>query len=236
MKNAIHCPNCKAENAYFKSVCSSCNSYLRDKIYNIDLWNIISLLIENPSKAFQKIIYSEHKNFIIFIILFTSVKVLITSRFVSMISLGQFSTITALPVSFLMILAVWVIYLILFTFLLKIFLKFDDINTRFKDNLAIIVYAQLPVVFALIFLFPIELIVFGDYIFSVNPSPFVIKEFTAYILAGFEIILIGWSVFLFLKAIVVQSSNMFLSFVITILFYAGLNIILYYSSKIIFTI
>ncbi len=83
MKNIVTCPNCSSENPYYKETCSSCNSFIRDKISNLDLWNIIGLLIENPVKAFRQIIYSQHKNFIFFILFFVSIKFLINARFIS---------------------------------------------------------------------------------------------------------------------------------------------------------
>ena len=54
----------------------------------------------------------------------------------------------------------------------------------------------MPYSFAAIILFPVELIIFGKYLFSVNPSPFIIKSFLAWVLVSLEFLLILWSVFL----------------------------------------
>jgi hypothetical protein len=236
MKNSVTCPSCGYQNSYHQTVCIKCNSYIRDKVSNIDLWETIGLLIETPSKAFQKIIYSDHKNFISFIIVLAAIKLLINSRFVAMLSIGEFNTTTGLLFSYLIILVIWIVFLLLFSVLSKPFQRGIEVHSRFKDNLAIITYSQLPIVFALIFFFPIELIVFGDYIFSINPSPFVIKETVAYILAGLECMIILWSMFLFFKAVKVQSNNVIFSLSSLVIFYLALGTLLYFSSLIIFVV
>jgi len=116
MKNIVTCPNCSAENAYYKETCSSCNSFIRDKRSNLDLWNIMGLLIENPIKAFQVIIYSQHKNFILFILFFVTIKFLINARFISLLTIGRFTITTSLPLSFILILSFLVVALVLFAF------------------------------------------------------------------------------------------------------------------------
>ncbi len=60
MKNTITCKNCKDENPFYGLICKSCGSYLRERIFNIDLFKIMGLLIESPQKGFEIIIHSEH--------------------------------------------------------------------------------------------------------------------------------------------------------------------------------
>ena len=57
----------------------------------------------------------------------------------------------------------------------------NNIPLRFKDTFALIIYSQIPYLFGLIILFPLELVIFGDYLFSKNPSPFTIKGTLAYL-------------------------------------------------------
>ena len=236
MKNIVTCPNCSAENAYYKETCSSCNSFIRDKISNLDLWNIMGLLIENPVKAFQLIIYSQHKNFIFFILFFVSIKFLINVRFISLLTIGRFTTITSFPVSFVLILSFLVIALILFAFIFVRINSSSGFSTRFKDIFSIVTYSQLPHLFGLAVLFPIELIIFGDYIFSLNPSPFVIKEMIAYTLLTVESLLILWSVFLSVAAFYVHYRKVIPALVSALIFNGSLILLLYFSSRYIFII
>ena len=236
MKNIVTCPNCSAENAYYKETCSSCNSFIRDKISNLDLWNIMGLLIENPVKAFQLIIYSQHKNFIFFVLFFVSIKFLINARFISLLTIGRFTTITSLPGSFVLILSFLVIALVLFTFIFVRINSSSGFSTRFKDIFSIVTYSQLPHVFGLVVLFPIELIIFGDYIFSLNPSPFVIKEMIAYTLFTVELLLILWSIFLSIAAFYVHYGKIIPALASTLALNGLLILLLYFSSRYIFII
>ena len=236
MNNKITCSNCSAENLPYAYTCKSCNSFIRKRVFNIDLWNIIGLLIESPKKAMELIVFSEHKNFISFLLIFIAIKLLVNIRFISLISLGTFNPTTSLYLSYLIVLGILTVYLILFSFFFTFINKLLQITTRFRDNFAVLTYSLLPNVFGIIFLFIIELVVFGEYLFSINPTPFVIKGFTAYIFAGAEILLIVWSIFLSLKAFKFQTGSLLYSIIYSFVFYFFLAVILFYSSKIIFTL
>ncbi len=236
MNNSITCSNCSAENPPYAYTCKNCNSFIRERVFNIDLWNVIGLLIESPKKAFELIVLSEHKNFISFLLIFIAVKMLVNTRFISLISLGSFNPSTSLYLSYLIISGILVVYLILFSICFTFINKLLQINTRFRDNFTVITYSLLPNVFGIIFLFIIELVVFGEYLFSINPTPFVIKGITAYIFAGAEILLIVWSVILTLNAFKVQTDSLLYSIIYSFVFYFFLAIILFYSSIFIFTL
>jgi len=236
MNNKITCSNCSAENPPYAYTCKSCNSFIRKRVFNIDLWNVIGLLIESPKKAMELIVFSEHKNFISFLLIFIAIKVLVNVRFISLISIGTFNPTTSLYLSYLIVFVILVAYLILFSFFFTFINKLLQITTRFRDNFAVLTYSLLPNVFGIIFLFIIELVVFGEYLFSINPTPFVIKGFTAYIFAGAEILLIVWSVFLSLKAFKFQTDSLLYSIIYSFVFYINLAVILFFSSKFIFTL
>ncbi len=236
MKNSIICPHCNSENAFYNIICTKCRYYLRDRIYNIDLWNTIISLIDNPAKSFRNIIFSEHKNFIYFILLFISAKYLINTRFLAMISVGQFQTSIELFFSYLIILTVVSIYFLLFTLVYTIIGHRTKIHIRFKDVFSIIIYSQVPFVLALVVLFPLELVIFGDYLFSMNPTPFTIKGNVAYLFLLVEISIVLWSIFLTFKAFSSHSRNRNLSLLVTISFIVLFWIVIYFCSVTIFTI
>ncbi len=236
MKNRISCSNCSAENPPYVYTCKNCNSFIRERVFNIDLWNVIGLLIESPKKAFELIVFSEHKNFISFLLIFIAIKLLVNTRFISLISLGTYNPTTSLYLSYLMVFGILVVYLILFSFCFTFINKLLHITTRFRDNFAVLTYSLLPNVFGIIFLFIIEIVVFGEYLFSINPTPFVIKGITAYLFVAAEVLLIFWSVILTLKAFKVQTDSLLYSIIYSFVFYFCFSVILFYSSKIIFTL
>ncbi|MFB3056857.1 MAG: YIP1 family protein, partial [Ignavibacteriaceae bacterium] len=170
-------------------------------------------MIESPKKAFELIVFSEHKNFISFLLIFIAIKLLVNTRFISLISLGTYNPTTSLYLSYLMVFGILVVYLILFSFCFTFINKLLHITTRFRDNFAVLTYSLLPNVFGIIFLFIIELVVFGEYLFSINPTPFVIKGITAYLFVAAEVLLIAWSVILTLKAFKVQTDSLLYSII-----------------------
>ena len=236
MKNSKTCSNCSSENPPYAYTCKNCNSYLRERVFNIDLWKVIGLLIESPAKGMEMIVFSEHKNFISFLLILIAVKFLVNIRFISLISIGTFNHTTSLYLSYLIVLGVLIVYLILFSICFTSINKLLKITTRFRDNFALLTYSLLPHIFGIIILFILELVVFGEYLFSINPSPFVIKGLIAYIFAGAEIMLIVWSVVLYYKVFKFQTDSLSYSITCTFLFYCCLAVILFYLSKFIFTL
>lgn len=236
MINSVTCPNCNSENPFYNSVCSVCKFYIRDRIYNIDLWTVISSLIESPSKAFRTIIFSEHKNFIFFILFFVSAKFLINVRFIAMISVGEFQSTVGLQYSYLIVLGIVSIYNLLFSYVYKLIGRLNEIHIRFEDTISLIIYSQIPLLIGLVVLFPLELVIFGDYMFSLNPTPFIIKEYIAYFFLSIETSLILWNIFLVFKAFITQSQSKIFGLISAASFVVLLWTLLYFCSVIVFTI
>jgi hypothetical protein len=118
------------------------------------------------------------------------------------------------------VIAVLVIISLLITFINNMF----GLITRIRDNFSILTYSLFPHIFALIILFIVEVTVFGETLFSKNPSPFSLKEFLAVILAGLEILIVLWQIFLSIIAIFSQSKNLSYSIIIAVIF----NLLLYF--------
>jgi len=226
MKNVVICKNCKSENPFYELICRKCKSYLRERVYNIDLWHTISLLIESPSKAFKLIINSEHKNFLVVLLLLISGKVLLNGIFLKIFLLKGEAEFPNYFLDYLLTLSFTVVILLLSSVLLKTISEKNGIQTRFPDNFSLFTYSFVPYTFSLIVLFPVELVLFGGYLFSYNPSPFQIKETLSYVLFAFEGLIIIWSIFLTISAIKVISNNFLYSFIfgilIHVLFYISL--------------
>lgn len=236
MKNSITCPHCNAENAFYNTTCIKCRYYLRDRIYNIDLWSAVSTLIDNPAKSFRNIIFSEHKNFIFFILFFISAKYLINIRFLSMLTVGEFQTTIELFLSYLIILGSVSLYFLLFSFAYKSLSNANHIYGRFKDVFSVVIYSQIPYALGLIILFPLELVIFGDYLFSMNPTPFTIKGSIAYLFLLVELSVMLWSIFLTFKGFKAHSQNRLFSMLVTISFVVLFWVLIYFCSVTIFTI
>lgn len=234
MKNVTTCPNCGSENPIYKLTCLNCKTYLRERIYNLDLWKIIGLLIESPVKAFKLIIQSEHKNFIFLIITLFSVKAFIDARFISLLHAGYGLLKIDLELELLITLGAGIIIIFVFAVIFSFINLLTGLKTRIKDNFAVLSYSLVPYTFGLIILFPIEIIIFGGYLFSNNPSPFIIKPDLAYALLSFEGLLIMWGLYLVISGMFAASKNLLYSLISGFIFYFYLYGFLFFLSKILF--
>jgi hypothetical protein len=230
------CKKCHHINPPYKHICEECKSFLRERVVNLDLWNTVLKIIEEPSAAFKQIIFAEHKNFIILLTFLIGVKSLIISRFLSVPQLGSNGVTT----SFMLILILSVIFSIipvLFVSAVQVkFYKKRGIILRFRDIYSVNVYAFIPYIFGLIFIFPVELAVLGGDIFSNNPYAFEIKPTISYMLIIIEFIVLVWSFILVYKNISMISQSRSFSAILISFFLLVWIFTVYLSSQIIFTV
>ncbi len=222
IKNIIKCSNCGAEVPKFKLICPSCGAYLRKKINNIDLWNAIWQLFYSPVAILKEIVYAEHKNFIFILTIFFGIKFFIDSwilrNFAKIFKPITGFIIENLFLSIVYVFAILIVWSIFITIVLKIF----RYSTRIKDNYSIFVYSLLPQLFALFLLTPVEYALFGTYLFTFNPSPFIIKETAAFVIFGIEGILLIWSIILAVFGTYIQTNSKIFAIIFGILFTAFL--------------
>ena len=225
MKNVLICKSCSSENPFYEVICVNCHSFLRERIFNLDLWKTIEQLIETPVKAFRRIIQSEHKNFISLIFIFAVFKLFISSIFISLVFFRDEQALNLFITRFFLFAGSILVLLLIISLILRFVLKSGGIKARYKDLLALLTFSLMPYSFAAIILFPVELIIFGTYLFSVNPSPFIVKSFFAWILLVLEVFLIIWSIFLTVTGTYAQTKSIKFSLVSSLIF----NIIVYSS-------
>lgn len=218
MKNEVICKTCHTTNPFYQLNCKNCKEYLRERVYNLDFWQLLENLIDSPIKAFTKIIFSEQKNFINFIVLLVSIKFFINSIFFFLAGIQNRLVSFHLIRNYLIVLSVTVLSMLFFSILIKIIQQVHNSISRFKDSYAVLSYSLIPNLFALVVLFPLELIFFGEYLFSNNPSPFLIKETTAYIMLILEILVVLWSLFLSIAALYTLTKNRIISIIMGIFF------------------
>jgi hypothetical protein len=218
MKNEITCKRCQTANPFHQLTCLNCKTYLRERVYNLDLWKLLESLIESPIKGFTKIIHSEQKNFIVFIIFIASIKFFINTIFFFLVSPNHILVAVDSIRSYLIVLLVTALIILVFSLLIKLTSQITNNVTRAMDIISILSYSLISNIFALVILFPIELIFFGEYLFSNNPSPFVIKETVSYILLVIELLMIVWTFFLTTMALYTLTKSLVYSISMGILF------------------
>ena len=222
----LNCPRCKADNPLFQSVCKKCGTIIRNRVPSIDLWKIFGLLIENPNSAFIEIIQAEQKNFATAVLALALFKVYL----LSILLLGVFNEGRFSIVHFIILFAISIVVIISIGFILKKLLRDQLGEFRIKDFYAGISFSFMPQLIGLFILFAMEFIVFGEQLFTFNPSPFLIKKNFAYLFLILELSIIAWNInltsklfaFYFKKKIV----SIFIALVFVGLIYLSMNIFL----------
>lgn len=189
------CSRCGRENPIYQSVCKKCGSITRDRVPNIDFWKIIGRLIESPKNAFIEIVQAEQKNYASFVLTASLFKIFL---FVSLI-VGVFGGNNFSLLSFGYFLLVCVLLIIIIGYLIKKVVlkeKKKEQVFRIKDFFAVFSYSLTPQLIGLIILFALEFIVFGEQMFTFNPSPFLIKKNFAYLFLALELGIIVWNIFM----------------------------------------
>lgn len=218
MKNVITCKNCSGENPYFSLICGNCRAYLRDRVVNIDLWKTVGGLIESPVKAFSDIIHAEHKNFIFLLSFLIGIKFFINALILSEPVFNGTQVFSHVVAVFFSSVGAVLVIAAIFSLLFTSFTKAFSVKTRYKDNFSFFIYSQIPHVFALVFLFPVELVLFGGFLFSSNPSPFLLKPTPAYTMAAMEGIMFLWSLVLGFWAVYAATRAKMYSLLVTLLY------------------
>lgn len=194
MKNVLVCKNCRTENPFYSLNCERCDSYLRVRISNIDLWQTTWQIFESPVKAAEKIIHSDHKNFVISLLIMIGLKYATFSAMIYNSAYGRTEPMNLFPQAFITGGVPVILFLLLFSLIMKLLNNTFGVKNRVTDNLALYTYCFIPQVLGLLILTPIHFALFGEYYFSFNPSPFLIRPLAAYVLLAIDILLFLWSI------------------------------------------
>src|SRR6185436_5120257 len=68
-----------------------------------------------------------------------------------------------------------ILLIIAMTLLAKAILGAARVTVRFRNLYAVLSYALIPLVLAVVFILPLEIFTFGRYFFSLNPPPWLLK-------------------------------------------------------------
>ncbi len=227
MKNKIKCENCNSESDFYKMNCVNCGAVLRNKLPNIDLFSTIWLLIESPTSGFKRIIFAEHKNYQVLVLILLVIKMVFASFFLQSVFMEPVNYQNYFTPNFGIGFGVLATLILLIPFVLKLVLRGQSVITRYEDNLAIIIFSHIPLVLFLVIVLPIEFAIFGKFWMFSNPSPFVIKETAAYIFSTLEVLTFIWT-FLLLGISIKTQSNSKLFSVFTTLIYSLILIGLFF--------
>jgi hypothetical protein len=187
------CPVCGTDNPPLNITCSSCGGYIRDRIASLHLFQTLGMLIETPATAMQRIIVAQQKNYSIVLQMMFGLAYTAFVFWYANIGL----LINDLQIILLLILILGPLTGIIIVSVLAIFIslgvRLRHTRVDVRDMRAVLSYATFPIIMSVVFIFPVEVGVFGMYLFTETPSPFSINPLVYMLFLGLDGVLIIWS-------------------------------------------
>lgn len=189
----ITCTVCGTQNDALAIVCSSCKSFLQTKVDNLNLFETLWGLMESPGATFRRIALARHKNYTVLLSSLLGCSLLFGVVWYKALG-ASFANLAMLVLSGLVAgPPLGTAFVVLLAFLIRTLGKTFGGKGSFKNLFAVIAYASSPVVYSLVLVFPIEIAIFGMYLFGNNPPPAVINPALYYVLIGLDGAALLWS-------------------------------------------
>jgi hypothetical protein len=184
---------CGAQNDDLTVVCSSCKSYLQTKVDNLNLFETLWGLMESPRATFKRIALARHKNYVLLLSCLLGAA-LVYGIFWFMTMGPKFSNVATLIVTGVVIgPPAGVLFVVVFSAGLRVIGRMLGGRGSFRNVMGTVAYASAPIVYSLVFVFPIEIAIFGIYFFSDNPPPLAINPFLYLALLSLDVVAFVWS-------------------------------------------
>ncbi len=217
------CPICNTENGHLTVICTSCGSFVQSKVENLDLFATIWQLIESPKSAFHRIAIAQHKNYTLFLSAIMGIGLIFFLMRILKAGSGDIPLLNILIVGFLFGPVGGIVSLLILALVQKTIARLLRLQTRFKNVSAVIAYAAVPIIFSVVAVLPIEILTFGKYFFSSNPSPYVIKPISYALLLMLDGLCLVWA----LRLYFLGNKVLYDSGTVTTLFVSTMSIAVY---------
>jgi Yip1-like protein len=192
----ILCSVCHAENSHLATVCTGCGSFLQQRVENLDLFSCAWSVLEKPARGFRTIALARHKNGIL--LLSAVAGVAFVFGFFWLAKMGEYAQnlINILGAGLALAVPVGIATVLFLSFMILLVSRALRLQVRFRDVYAVAAYASVPLILTAVFFLPIEVLSFGSYFFSQNPSPYSIRPFSYVTLLALDGAFAAWSVIL----------------------------------------
>jgi hypothetical protein len=189
----LKCPVCGTENNDLDTVCRSCKGFIQAKVDTLDLFSTCWGLVENPDQTFRRIALSRSKNYVVVLSALTGVALVYTYIWYWQLAVQMPSLPVLLGIGALIGLVLGNALTTILALVSGAVLRLGGAALSLRNCKAIIAYAGMPVIVSLFVVFPVEIAVFGRYLFDKNPSPMVINAPIYVALLGLDALAVLWS-------------------------------------------
>lgn len=187
------CPVCGTSNDAFAVVCVSCKGYIQAKVDTLDLFSTMWGLMEAPSSTFRRIALAGTKNYVVPLAIGFGVALMYALLWNANYGVREPQLLTIIGTG---LAAGLVLGPLLFGILARVLVALSGMLGRRvagRDAFALFAYAAVPVVITLVIVFPVEIAIFGVYLFDNNPPPIVMNPVAYIVLVGLDMLAAVWS-------------------------------------------
>jgi hypothetical protein len=189
----ILCSVCQIENDKYAMICKKCGAFLQNRVSNLDLFDTLWRIIENPREAFRLIMIAEHKNYALFLYALCGISIAFSGFWYFRIG-DRFENVLILILWALLIgVSLGIALCPIVSSFHWMLSKLLGGKSSFRISMGLTSYALTPVTISLLLLLPIELLTFGMYFFTFNPHPMTIKPVSYIVLIGLSAVMILWA-------------------------------------------
>jgi hypothetical protein len=188
------CPVCGAENPDLATVCHSCKGFVQAKVDTIDLFSTCWGLVETPGSTFRRIALARNKNYVVFLSAIFGIAIVYTYFWYWEVGSRMPNLVTLLGIGLAAGVFIGVALIGILALVSRFVLRFAGSSVSFRNSNAVLAYAGMPLVASLFIIFPLEIAIFGPYLFDRNPSPMVLNPAVYIALIGLDGIAALWSV------------------------------------------
>ena len=190
------CAVCHAENDHLATVCTSCGGFLQRRIENLDLFSSSWQVLERPVAGFRIIALAKHKNYMV--LLSAVAGFAFVFGFFWLAKAGEYAQnlINILAAGLALGPPVGIVVVLSVSWAIVVFSRFMRLRVRLRDVYAVAAYASVPLILSSILLLPIEVLSFGTYFFTRDPSPYLIRPLSYVTLLALDGAFGLWSVIL----------------------------------------
>ncbi len=197
---------CGTDNDDLAVICTSCKAYLQAKIDTLDLFSSIWGMIESPARTLRRVVLAHQKNYVFLLVSLSGIAAFFRyawyrnweQNFENFFSLGAAGVLFG-PFVGVVIFGTGSIVIH------QLGVRFGGRGTL-RNSFAALAYSLTPILFSLVFIFPVEVAVFGLGFFGTNPGPMIIGPGSYIILMGLDGLAFVWSLFLLVEGITVVHS------------------------------
>ncbi|HQT90672.1 MAG TPA: hypothetical protein PL001_01435, partial [Candidatus Kryptobacter bacterium] len=170
------CQVCSADNLDFATRCKSCGGILQDSVKALDLFSTIYSVWRFPDSTLRKIVLATHRNYSLLLAALEGIGLSFFALFIvkaaDIYSL-QFPLLLGAGLALGLIVFLPSIYA--FGALSYATFRVRRTGASLKGYISGLVYAMHPIALGAVILIPMDVAVFGSYLFSNNPPPQVIN-------------------------------------------------------------